>query len=94
MSGEQTSLTLKALYDENFTQVFLILGAIVIWVLLIVILVALKLGESLSLLLRLLHPHKPDPRDECEATRAEASLVHIGLLKVRPPRSPFSFSYI
>ncbi|MEM2050817.1 MAG: Ig domain-containing protein [Thermoproteota archaeon] len=40
MAGEQTSLTLTALYDENYTQVFLILGSIAIVVLLIVILVA------------------------------------------------------
>ncbi|MEM1557143.1 MAG: Ig domain-containing protein [Thermoproteota archaeon] len=46
MAGEQTSLTLTALYDENYTQVFLILGVIVIVVLIIVILVALKLGRK------------------------------------------------
>lgn len=46
MAGEQTGLTLTALYDENYTQVFLILGAIVIVVLVIVILVALKLGRK------------------------------------------------
>jgi hypothetical protein len=43
MAGEQTSLTLTALYDENYTQVFLILGTIIIAVLAIVVLVALKL---------------------------------------------------
>ncbi|MEM2087869.1 MAG: hypothetical protein QXF52_04260 [Thermoproteota archaeon] len=45
MTGEQTSLTLTALYDENYTQVFLILGVIVVVVLIIVILVALKLRK-------------------------------------------------
>ncbi|MGB9716906.1 MAG: hypothetical protein ACPL4E_00480 [Thermoproteota archaeon] len=46
MMGEQTSLTLIAIYDENYTQVFLILGAIAIVVLLIVILIALKLWRK------------------------------------------------
>jgi len=46
MTGEQTVLTLTALYDENYTQVFLILGIIIIVVSAIVVLVALKLGRK------------------------------------------------
>ncbi len=46
MTGEQTVLTLTAIYDENYTQVFLILGIIIIVVLAIVVLVALKLGRK------------------------------------------------
>ena len=46
MTGEQTVLTLTALYDENYTQVFLILSIIIIVVSAIVVLVALKLGRK------------------------------------------------
>lgn len=46
MAGEQTSLTLTALYDENYTQVFMILGAIVTVVSIITILAALRLRKK------------------------------------------------
>jgi len=46
MTGEQTVLTLTALYDENYTQVFLILSIIIIVVSAIVVLVALKLERK------------------------------------------------
>lgn len=52
MAGEQTTLTLTAIYDEDYTQAYLILGAIAIAILAAAVLAARSLRRK---------PHPPPP---------------------------------